>query len=158
MARDPGADTPRLRHFLVKSGGNVTLESVTLSGGAPGSSAFDGAGGQFYVQGGGVVSITNSTLTGGFTTFGGAINNEGGTLILNNSTLSGNAADLSTGGAINNYRNGDVTLLNCTVFNNSAGSRGGAINNEAGTLRLTNTIVAGNPGATSLAAPPGPTT
>lgn len=94
-------------------------------------------------------------VTGGRAETGGGILNEG-TLVLTNSTVSGNTAagfDLPEGGGggIFNTRWGKLTLLNSFVSDNTAGAgpggdifgSGGGIYNE-GRLTLTNTTLFGN--------------
>ena len=74
---------------------------------------------------------------------GGGIQNFGA-VALTNSTVSGNSAGLDGGGGIANE--GVLTLTNSTMSGNTASANGGGIRNEpAGTVKLTNTIIAGNP-------------
>ncbi len=78
-------------------------------------------------------------------TQGGAIDISRGAVALVNATLSGNRSG-SIGGAISN-RDGTLSLDQSTLTNNSAEGRGGAIWNAEtadSTVRLTNSIVAGN--------------
>ena len=90
-------------------------------------------------QVGGSLVLNNSTVTGGNINFGGGIHNFG-TLTLNNSTVSGNNASY-VGGGIHN--NGTLTLNNSTVSGNSTGGSGGGILNR-GALTLNNSTVSGN--------------
>ncbi len=90
----------------------------------------------------GTLMLTNSTVSGNTTSGnGGGISNSGW-LTLTNSTVSGNSAE--SGGGIDNQ--GTLTLTNSTVSGNmvtgSDGS-GGGISNEGG-LTLTNSTVSGN--------------
>jgi CSLREA domain-containing protein len=74
---------------------------------------------------------------------GGAIQNDGGTLTVGNSTFVGNSAPAGEGGAIAN--GATLTLSNNTfVGNTSTGGAGGAIVNSGGTLTLSNSILSGN--------------
>ena len=102
---------------------------------------------------------------GGGAGMGGAIFNDGGTLEIRNSTISGNA---SIGGAAgtgaNNgiagqalgggvfIRNGSVTINNATFNNNTAANGGGSLytRTDSGsvTLTLTNTILSNTPAGT----------
>ena len=83
---------------------------VTISGNNA-SRIFSVAGSQ--------VALQSLTLTGGngaaanFNHDGGAILNNGGTLMLTRCTLSGNSA--SGGGAIENFDNSTLTLTHCTL-------------------------------------------
>ena len=73
---------------------------------------------------------------------GGAIHNTG-TLTLENATFSGNATSTGTGAAVSNI--GTATLTHTTIAANTTGA-GGAIGVTAGTLTLTESIVANNSG------------
>jgi hypothetical protein len=74
--------------------------------------------------------------------FGGGIRNSRGTLEIANSTFSTNTAG-DGGGLLNN--DGDVSLTNSTLSDNVASQNGGGIFNFAGTVTITNTIVANSP-------------
>jgi hypothetical protein len=91
-----------------------------------------------------VTNITGVTLTGGSNTTagGGAINNQGSILTLNNCELNNNSATGRQGGALNNGTNSTASVLNCTFSANSASS-GGAINNS-GQLNVENSTFNGN--------------
>ncbi|BAF99921.1 Calx-beta domain-containing protein [Microcystis aeruginosa] len=86
---------------------------------------------------GGTLTLNNSTITGNTATYGGGIDNDG-TLTLTNSTISGN-----TGGGIHNWGRGILTLTNSTITGNTATNFGGGIEND-GTLTLTNSTITGN--------------
>src|SRR4029077_16477309 len=81
---------------------------------------------------------------------GGGIYNGGGTVGVNNSSVSGNNAGdpdpfpLGFGGGISNY--GTLTITNSTINSNQCVQAGGGILNS-GTLTITNSTVSGN-GAT----------
>jgi hypothetical protein len=76
---------------------------------------------------------------------GGGISN-GGTLTLNNCTVSGNSADTDYGGIGGGiYNDGTLTLNNSTVRANHVDDSGGGIFNDYwGTLTLNNSTVSGN--------------
>ncbi len=85
IARDAEASPDRLRLFIVQSGAELTLESLTLTNGlAKGGDGSSGIG-----LGGG----------GGAAGFGGAIVNQG-TLNILHSTLAGNVAQGGAGGSV----------------------------------------------------------
>lgn len=92
----------------------------------------------------GILTISNSTFTGleNFgADFGGAIYN-GGMLTLTNSTISDNYAVI-VGGGIANY--GTAVINNSSIIDNaSAGFSGGGLYNE-GVLDISNTIIAYSP-------------
>jgi len=117
----------------------VMRDNATLFGGTGGLH-----GGAVY-QGGGTLTVKNSSFVGNrAANSGGALHLNGvNTIELRNSTFSRNYA-VSNGGAIEVWSN-PATLDNVTLVNNSAGGDGGALddqNNPANTIR--NTIIAGN--------------
>ncbi|MDY7014914.1 MAG: DUF4347 domain-containing protein, partial [Cyanobacteriota bacterium] len=165
----PAAQIPRGFSGLPEITSNITIEgngaTIELGAGATGDFRI------FYVDGEdgllGNLTLNNLTLSGGRATAtgmspqgpnftsgndGGAIFNTG-TVVINSSTLSGNAAS-DDGGAIFNL--GTVTINNSTLENNEAGLNmpgpfggGGAIANEnplglGGILNLNGTTITGN--------------
>ena len=120
--------------------------SLTLSNSTiSDSTSFFGGGGIFNF--GGTLMLKNSTLSGNAATngSGGGIANNDGMVTCRNSTISGNSA--TVGGGIENS-GGDVTLHSSTLSGNLATNRGGGINNND-TLNITNSIVAGNTASTA---------
>ncbi|MBV9230751.1 MAG: AAA family ATPase, partial [Chloroflexi bacterium] len=85
-------------------------------------------------------TIEDSNVSNGF------IYNEGGTLMLSNSVVSGNT--VIDGGGIYNTNGGTATLNNSIVSGNtetgSGGGGGGIFNTNRGTVTLNNSIVSGN--------------
>ncbi len=112
--------------------GTLTVTSSTFSG----NNATTFGGGIEQSQTG---KITNSTFVGNSAPNGGGIYNLSGTLPIANSTFSGNTATTSGGGVYNS--GGTLTLQNVTLSDNSAAS-GGGIYNTSGTLNYSNSIVA----------------
>ncbi len=91
------------------------------------------------------VSANGLTITGGNQNAvpfdgGGVLN--GGTLVLENCAISGNAAEVG-GGGINN--SGQLTVGHSTISENTGGSAGGI--DDTGTLVLTNSTLSGNTSA-----------
>jgi len=126
--------------------------------GAPSGSTIHGEGdGSVITVTGGTVSITRVTITGGDTTYldpvngfsfhGGGIDNSG-TLSVNSSTITGNAAGLQGGGISSS---GVLTVTNSTVSNNTVAtdpdefdnSVGGGIH-SSGTLTIAGSTISGN--------------
>lgn len=178
-----------VRIFFVTEGADLKLESLTIVDGI----AYEGGGiknqgtlairnsaltdnstvGEFGAGGGGicndrdsVLTIINSTLSDNSSdTFGGAIHNASSiSLIITDSILSGNSANV--GGGISNggmmtlmdstifensatdndggiYNNGYLTLIDSSVFGNNALNDGGGIGNR-GSLTVINSTISGN--------------
>ena len=139
------------------STGDLTLEGLTLTGGRTTgdntnfSDTTHSGGGIRFVSGG-MLALTNSTVSGnstaGSSADGGGISALDGALTLTNSTVSGNstAGFVAAGGGIYAY-NGDVTLTDSTVSGNSTAglaASGGGIYAVIGALTLTNSTVSGN--------------
>lgn len=129
--------SPNFRLFSVTSGGNLTLNQITLTGGNIGAiRVINGA-----------LELRNSTLMNNehSTNDGGAIYAaDGATLVIQNSTLSANTS-ASRGGAI--FAQGSTTtLINSTLSGNISAFGGGGIFTQSGgsTLTLINTLIAGN--------------
>ncbi|MCP4418506.1 MAG: hypothetical protein GY805_17955, partial [Chloroflexi bacterium] len=94
----------------------------------------------FYIATNSTVTIQNMTITGGNTSSGGGISNDG-TLTVSNSTLRGNSVYAYGGGGILNE--GTLTVSNSTLSDNSAYAGGGGITNS-GTLTISNSTLSGN--------------
>jgi hypothetical protein len=97
---------------------------------------------------GGTVTVTNSTLSGntsGCGFGGGGIfnNGNGGTVTVTNSTFSGNIASVNAGGGIFN-NGGPVTVTNSTFSGNTSATGGGGIFNQGGPVTVTNSTFSGN--------------
>ncbi|MEZ6143565.1 MAG: choice-of-anchor Q domain-containing protein [Zavarzinella sp.] len=91
------------------------------------------------------VAVNNLTIVDGKSSVGGAIRNNGGTLLINNSTFRNNWAT-TTGGAIRNV-NGSLSISNSTFSANRADTAGAAIYNDSGsTLSLNHSTITGSTG------------
>ena len=121
----------------VLNGGAAAITSSTFIGNSRAV-----GGGILNLGEGGTLSVTNSTFTRNTAdNSGGGISNLSGTLSVTNSTLVGNSAGAGGGGAIENQDT--LTLRDSTVSGNS---RAGAAISGSGSVAMTNTIVANNPG------------
>lgn len=141
LVRNGGS--PAFRFFNIGSGGNLTLENITLAGGQVTGSSDDG--GAIYVNGG-TLALNNVTLTQNSSgDKGGAIYNNGGTVTISASSLTNNSAD-DDGGAIANVNGGTVTIVNGTVIeNNSTNDKGGGIYSvDSGYLTIHNSSLLNN--------------
>ncbi len=120
--------------------GTLTLTNCTVSKNTAGSFGSDGGG----ICNTGMLTVTGSTISENESGLGGGLFNSG-VLIMTNSTVSENFSQdsLSFGGGIRNE--GSAALSSCTISGNSTGLYGGGIDStERATLRIRNTIVAGN--------------
>jgi hypothetical protein len=129
--------------------GTLTLDSVTVSG----NTADIGAG--IYTARAATISnstISENTVSGNIAgDGGGGIYNQGGTLNLINSTLSGNVAQIPSGGGGQGggIRNnlGTVSIMSTTIAGNSADQGGGIYHNNGGGITFQNSIIAQNTSA-----------
>jgi len=144
------------------SGGFTINRSVSLLGAGAGKTTISGGGPVITIAILRQVMITGVTISGGSAEFGGGILNGGGSLTLRESTVSGNSA--SEGGGIFDlgpltlndskvigngaafgggiFNQGTLTLNDSTVSGNRAGSGGGIFNNLVATLK--ESTVSGN--------------
>ncbi len=156
----PGASSLTLsgnnasRLFDVVSGGSLTLEQLTLSGGLAKGTGAAAEGGAIYSSGtlalGGVTVKSNEALgsTGiwaqvgvggnGANAYGGGIYVAGGSVTLTNDTLSSNNADGGQGGA------GGSTGSGLSSGGNGGAGSGGGLYVAAGTLTMTNDTLSSN--------------
>jgi predicted outer membrane repeat protein len=139
--------------FQVNSGGNLSLNALTLTGGkAPihtiyncNSSYSCNDGGAIFNGGGNIVSINNVSFSNNSAMdMGGAIYNEGSIGSITNSTFTSNSAYTGHGGAIFNIGNID-NITNSTFANNvTSNNDGGAIFNGGGIGSITNSTFTSN--------------
>uniref|UniRef100_A0A7V4XSK6 CSLREA domain-containing protein n=1 Tax=Acidobacterium capsulatum TaxID=33075 RepID=A0A7V4XSK6_9BACT len=99
---------------------------------------------------GGTLTVINSTISGNTDNSGpgGGIDNTG-VLTVANSTISGNSSSSGSGGGIEN-NGGTLTVSNSTISANSAANGSGGGIDSSGTVALTNSIVSGNSAASNL--------
>ncbi len=165
ISRDSYA--PDFRILAVVNGGNLTLNSITISGGVASGDSLTGHGGGIHAsaatvtvsnstlsgntatyEGGGIdarnatVTVSNSTLSGNSAQRAGGIYNIESTLSVQNSTLSGNSASFNGGGLENVYAT--VTVQKSILSGNSANFLGGGISNRFGTVTMQNSTLSGN--------------
>jgi hypothetical protein len=124
--------------------GDVTIQNGSVLGGDPNAGQGNTAnyGGGIAVWSGSLV-LNDSTVSGNTVTWvGGAIRNvTEGTVTVNSSTITGNSAEWDGGGILNE---GSMTLYGSEVSNNTAVFQGGGIGNWEGDLTLTASTVSGN--------------
>ncbi len=150
ITRSGGSAVPTFSVFVVNGGFTLTMDMVTVSGGA----SVNGAG----IDNFGTLNLSRSTVSGNLgldagegTTRGVGLDNEiGATATITNSEVTGNTAPnvfAVSGGGI--FNSGTMSLANSSVSNNTISSFfdavGGGIANQTPTsLTLTDTIVANN--------------
>ncbi|MEH1931596.1 beta strand repeat-containing protein [Nostoc sp.] len=150
--KDDSAD----RVFDIGKGVTSAINGLTII------NTYDGAGGGGAISNEGVLTLSNSTITGnsaGNTTDingayllgqGGGIYNTG-SLTVNHSIISNNTAN-SGGGGI--YNTGSLTVNHSSITDNTASSSGGGIDssyNNANTITTINySTIAGNTASTGL--------
>ena len=142
------------RIFAIGSGGNLTLQETTVSGGVTdgsGGGAYDGFGGGVYNRG--TLTLTDSTITGNRANRGGGgVSNYHSTATLSHSTITGNSAIYGGGGGVDNDFYSTVTLSHSTITGNRANRGSGVFNGfylAYSTVVLSRTLIAGNTAAGS---------
>ena len=128
--------------FNIATGGNLFVSGMTVSGAVFTS----GNGGAFNSLGS--LTISASTITGNSALNGGAIINQGTSLVVKNSIISNNTT-AGFGGGINNYNGGAISISNSTISGNSATNGGGGIINTNSNLTITDSVFTGNLSTTS---------
>ena len=125
----------------VPSTDTLTIEGTTA--GAP--TASGGSLGSVFTITGGTVAIDDVTISAGAaSTSGGGVDNAGGTVTLNNDTLTADTATTS-GGGLFNAAGATAVLVNDTLSSDSSGT-GGGVDNE-GSATLTNDTLANDTAA-----------
>jgi hypothetical protein len=126
--------------FSTESPGTLNLNNCTVS-----NNTATILGGGIYVEKQWTVNINQSTFYNNSAPEGGGLVYDDAMVFITNSTFSHNQAS-TLGGAFRYYGFNsaltEVTLVNCTVSDNTAGTSGGGLFDQSATLR--NTIVAGN--------------
>jgi hypothetical protein len=128
----------------------VNISDVTVQNGGPDQVSFVGANGGgillgvhlFFSAGTGMLTLTDSMVRNNASPgVGGGIFNNGGTLHVINSTITGNSSSSDGGGIANN---GSLTLSNSTISNNIGGGQGGGIQSYGGVVSITRSTLSGN--------------
>src|SRR5262245_54544012 len=131
-------------------GGTITLgdtldinKYLTIDGAGSGITVNGGGNRVFVIEQGFTAGVNALTITGGVAPAifnGGGIFNKG-SLLLTNSTVTGNSGDGS--GGIYNANTGLMTMVGDTVNNNTAANTGGGIGN-VGELTIINCTITAN--------------
>ena len=127
----------RFSFMLVQELGNLTLSDLTIRGGG----GVNGCGGAITVFSGGKLIIRHSELSDNSTRFfGGALCNQGGNTVIENSIFKGNFAN-GSGGAITNEQFGKLEIFESFFVGNEAHSGGGIYNGEGEVIINASVIV-----------------
>ncbi len=140
---------------LLNEQGVLSVRESTIGNNSAGSQNFGGRGGGIANQRGGAVTVTQSTVSGNQATESGqcggiandGVNSTGAvSLIMENSTISGNRADAYGGGLCSLTGLAAITVTHSTLVFNHAGdlNKGGGIYIFGGAVTLGSTILAGN--------------
>lgn len=131
---------------LLNDGGNLTVDNVRASNNVV--SGTGASGGAIASVNAGTLNVVDSTLsTNSATRAGGAIEANGGSTTVSNTTMTRNTtgAGPGNGGALHLTGAGTVDVTGSTVTKNSAAAEGGGLwNSGAGTMRVSDTKVSGN--------------
>lgn len=123
--------------FEIAANRKVQISDVSVIGGNSPTT-----GGGLMIDQGGILILIDSTISGNSAHDGGGIFiDDGGTAALTNSWVNGN--DAFQGGGINPDKDATLTLINSQVNGNTAFTGGGIFVDE-GRLTLTNSQVSGN--------------
>ncbi len=141
ISRSTAQGIPAFRLVTIRSGGNLTLNNVVITGFLADDPNFN-SGGAIDVFAGGTLTLNRSTLRGNTASSSGGAIASSGTVNVNDSTLSSNIA--AFGGAIFQGSGAVTTVRNSTFSSNNSRSHGGAVEAGAGTLTVSNSTVSGN--------------
>jgi len=123
----------------------VTISGLNLTGGFATTNMNQPGGGAIWVQQG-VVTLSGVTISSSSGPEGGGIFNQG-TVILTNSTISGNTSSIGLGGGIANLFGATLSLSNTTITGNaSTAGDGGGLSND-GNLQIIGSTFSQNQGA-----------
>ena len=135
------------RVFTVDDGNVGTLANVQISGLKITGGVTGGDGGGIFSRE--ALTVSSCWITGNQADDGGGIENFAGTLAVANSTISNNISTGVTGGGggIFNFSSNlgqTSSIINSTISGNTAATRGGGINNFAGTLNIQFSTITNN--------------
>lgn len=145
-----GGNVSRLFH--VQNGASLTLQNMTLENGYSGTD-----GGAVYVERLSTLTLTNSAINNSTAANGGAIalngwgsSDAGGTLIVTNSSFSGNQSTANAipgggnGGGALYITGGSTATVSGSTFSNNQSVNGGGIHILGANLTVTDTTFSGN--------------
>ena len=135
----------------IRNGGNLWVNRVAV---ADNRTTGTSGGGGFEILTASTTTILNSTISGNSinASSGGGLRTIGSAQVLiANTTISGNTAAQTGGGAIRaqSGAGGLITITNCTITGNALLANAGGGLSNSNTMRIRNTIVAGNTALTN---------
>ncbi|QDV36433.1 choice-of-anchor Q domain-containing protein [Tautonia plasticadhaerens] len=104
------------RVLAIEAGTTATLVGLTITGGRLEGNRQRGGG----ILNLGVLTLADSVVRDNSAPFGGGLFNDGGSLTLVRSVVSGNVAQFNGGGAVNSR--GEMTVIDSTIRDNEAGA------------------------------------
>ncbi len=136
------------RIFKVESGGSLTIQDITLTGGkASGSTNSEKAGGAVVIQSGGTFTMkSGATITGNTAVGPGGAVSVGGTFKMENGTIKKNTANATNAGGGGIYIGGtssSFTMSGGTIKENTA-KTGGGVYVFSGTFTMSNGTILEN--------------
>ncbi|MFD5792352.1 hypothetical protein ACFWIO_02255 [Streptomyces diastatochromogenes] len=127
IARSTASGTPTFRLFTVESGGDLTLNSLSVRfGNVPG----DSGGGVLVTGGGSTLTVNNGSVRDNSAGTGGGIRlRTGASATLSNAVVSGNTATGSGGGI--SHAGASLTVDYSRIQGNTSGLEGGGLRTTA---------------------------
>ncbi|MFE1878704.1 hypothetical protein [Streptomyces diastatochromogenes] len=127
IARSTASGTPDFRLFTVESGGDLTLNSLSVRfGNVPG----DSGGGVLVTGGGSTLTVNNGSVRDNSAGSGGGIRlRTGASATLSNAVVSGNTATGSGGGI--SHAGASLTVNYSRIQGNTSGLEGGGLRTTA---------------------------
>jgi len=133
------------RVFFVDEAVSVLFDGITITGGnAPDANAtwWERAGGGIYAANFSAVTLNDSIVRDNHAYYGGGIFGEcSSTIMVTNSTITGNSVD-DAGGGIYGRDYSTITVANSTISGNDAG--GGIYGRDYSTITVANSTISGN--------------
>ncbi|MFM7099253.1 MAG: choice-of-anchor Q domain-containing protein, partial [Gemmataceae bacterium] len=123
---------------IINTNSSLTVNNSKFTG----NSSLKDGGAVLNTNANSFLVVNNSTFSSNTARNGGAVFNKG-TATFNTSTISGNINAIKGGGFYNDT-NGNLTLTDSTVLNNSSTGNGGAIFNYGASLNIYKSTISGN--------------
>src|SRR5215203_2067493 len=125
----------RFRIFTVSAGTTASISGLTITGGR-----LTGAFGSGILNDNATLTLSDCTITGNATTWGGGGIFSTGSLTVNNCIISDNSGTLFGGG----ITGGSTININNTTVSGNTAQNGGGVNSDGGVMTLTGVTLSGN--------------